>query len=257
MIAQFALRLVCGMSWMWVGMRRDRITSGFFRIQMLLAMALSALAAIAMSRFIVPVDSQPPLISVRLARILAGVMTATAYIGSIVWTLDRRWAGNACVYAMALLSAAVLLGCSAPQSMLTSPSGALTLVSELSASSLIGAATAGMLLGHWYLTAPTMSIAPLNRMNVWFGSAAVVRLVTALRGLWLAWPVESGTPLVWLLLRWIAGIVGPLVLSVMIWRILRFRNTQAATGVFFVGVILTFIGELSAMLASRELHFPL
>ena len=30
----------------------------------------------------------------------------------------------------------------------------------------------------------------------------------------------------------------------MVWRILRYRNTQAATGVLFVGVIVTFIGEL-------------
>jgi len=43
----------------------------------------------------------------------------------------------------------------------------------------------------------------------------------------------------------------------MVWRILRYRNTQAATGVLFVGVIVTFIGELSATLVSRELHVPL
>jgi hypothetical protein len=47
------------------------------------------------------------------------------------------------------------------------------------------------------------------------------------------------------------------VLALMVWRILRYRNTQAATGVLFVGVIVTFIGELSATLVSRELHLPL
>jgi hypothetical protein len=61
----------------------------------------------------------------------------------------------------------------------------------------------------------------------------------------------------WLVLRWLAGIVAPLVLAVMVWRILRYRNTQAATGVLFVGVIVTFIGELSATLVSQELHLPL
>ena len=39
MIAQFALRLVCGISLMWLLMPRRQITSGFFRIQMLLALA--------------------------------------------------------------------------------------------------------------------------------------------------------------------------------------------------------------------------
>jgi hypothetical protein len=67
----------------------------------------------------------------------------------------------------------------------------------------------------------------------------------------------GGTPLMWLVLRWLAGIVAPLVLALMVWRILRYRNTQAATGVLFVGVIVTFIGELSATLVSRELHLPL
>jgi hypothetical protein len=61
----------------------------------------------------------------------------------------------------------------------------------------------------------------------------------------------------WLVLRWLAGIVAPLVLAVMVWRILRYRNTQAATGVLFVGVIVTFIGELSATLVSQELRLPL
>ena len=41
MIAQFALRLTCGISLMWLLMPQRQITSGFFRIQMLLALALS------------------------------------------------------------------------------------------------------------------------------------------------------------------------------------------------------------------------
>jgi hypothetical protein len=136
--------------------------------------------------------------------------------------------------------------------------GALTIVSELATSLVIGGATAGMLLGHWYLTAPTMSITPLGRVNVCFGSAAVFRLVVSLVGLILVWPsLMGGTPVLWLVLRWTAGIAGPLVLTVMVWRILRYRNTQAATGVLFVGVIVTFIGELSATLVSREMHVPL
>ena len=58
-------------------------------------------------------------------------------------------------------------------------------------------------------------------------------------------------------LRWLAGILGPLVISIMAVRILRYRNTQAATGVLFAGVILTFIGEMSAALLYSELHVPL
>jgi hypothetical protein len=107
-----------------------------------------------------------------------------------------------------------------------------------------------------------MSIAPLSRANACFASAAGLRFLISAIGLAVGWQSLtegsfSGTPLLWLVLRWLAGIVAPLVLALMVWRILRYRNTQAATGVFFVGVIVTFIGELSATLVSRELHLPL
>jgi hypothetical protein len=258
MIAQFALRLVCGISLMWLLMPRRQITSGFFRIQMLLAMALAALAALTLGRFESSATSAGPLLPVGPGRILCGVLVGSAYIGSIAWTLERRTFGNVCVYAVAGLSTLILLLSSVTGDQITTPLGALTLVSELATSLLIGGATAGMLLGHWYLTAPTMSITPLGRVNLCFGLSAVLRLVISLIGLVLVWPkLTGGTPVLWLVLRWAAGIGGPLVLAVMVWRILRYRNTQAATGVLFVGVIVTFIGELSATLVSREMHVPL
>ena len=258
MIAQFALRLVCGISLMWVLMPRDRITSGFFRIQMLLALALSALAALTLGRFAVETAGHVPLLPVGPGRVLCGMLAGIAYVGSIAWTLERGKLGTACVYAVAALSTAILLLSSVSSGEIESAVGVLTLISELATSLLIGGATAGMLLGHWYLTAPTMSIAPLDRVNVCFGSAAVLRLVVSAAGLVFVWPsLAGGTPMLWLVLRWTAGICGPLVLAVMVWRILRYRNTQAATGVLFVGVIVTFIGELSATLVSRELHVPL
>ena len=115
----------------------------------------------------------------------------------------------------------------------------------------------GMLLGHWYLTAPTMSIDPLRRATVCYGIAGLVRLVLSAAGLWLGWEaVSSSTQLAWLALRWLAGILGPLVVAAMVLRILRYRNTQSATGVLFVGVILSFIGEATAALLYRELLIP-
>ena len=58
-------------------------------------------------------------------------------------------------------------------------------------------------------------------------------------------------------MRWLAGILGPLAIAVMAIRILRYRNTQAATGVLFAGVILVFIGEMAAALLYAELRVPL
>ena len=262
MIGQFALRLLCGISLTWLLLPRSQITFGFFRIQSLLALALGALAGIAVGQSVFVRPDQTPLIPVFVAR--AGCLTAAgvAYLGSILWTLGRHRAGTACLVVVALLATSTLLTSSLPRESPGAGLMALGLFSELATSLTIGTATVGMLLGHWYLTSPTMSIAPLSTANLCFASAAGLRLVVSAIGLALGCQTLpagsfSGTPLMWLVLRWLAGIVGPLMLALMVWRILRYRNTQAATGVLFVGVIVTFIGELSATLASRELHLPL
>jgi len=69
-------------------------------------------------------------------------------------------------------------------------------------------------------------------------------------------PAVSGVESAWLLLRWVGGIFGPLAVWWLVRRILRYRNTQSATGVLFVGVILTFLGELSGDLLTWSTHVP-
>ena len=79
MISQFALRLICGMSLMWALMPRRDVTSGFFRIQMLVVMGLGVLAV---------------LTSGMLTQTLATVIGVAGFVGSIAWTLERRVAGE-------------------------------------------------------------------------------------------------------------------------------------------------------------------
>ena len=256
MIAQFALRLICGMSLMWALMPRREVTSGFFRIQMLVTLGLSVLAAL-MVRQAEPRGTQM-LVSNPVIAALCVALAAGSFLGSVLWTLERRRAGSVLVFLVAGLSAATLLLLRASPDSLPSFSGLIGLLSELAAAALLGGATVGMLLGHWYLTAPTMSIAPLSRVNFNFGIAAVIRLLLAAAVLGMSWgQVETSTQSIWLSLRWTAGLIGPVAVSVMVGRILRYRNTQAATGVLFVGVILTFIGEMTAALLERELGLPL
>jgi hypothetical protein len=262
MIAQFALRLLCGISLTWLVLPRSQITPGFFRIQSLLALALGALSAITVLPSVFVPGPETPLVPLFVARGGCLGAGALAYLSSIFWTLGRRRAGTACLFAVALLSTSTLLLGSLPREVPGTGLAALTVFSELATSLTIGGAMVGMLLGHWYLTSPTMSIAPLSTTNVYFASAAGLRFLISGIGLAVGWQSLTdgelgGTPLMWLVLRWLAGIVAPLVLALMVWRILRYRNTQAATGVLFVGVIVTFIGELSATLVSRELHLPL
>lgn len=238
---------------MWALMPRARVTSGFFRIQMMIAMALGVLAILTLGQL---TSASGELVAdewILAARVAAGVAALTGYVGSVLWMLDRRSAGTACGFVILSASLGSLI-----LSMGGLGSGGLLLVSHISTSAVLGGAVTGMLLGHWYLTAPTMSIDPLKRLSLLFGMAVVVRLIVSLAGWMLAGQsLTDGTLWTWFALRWLAGIIGPLVIAVMALQILRYRNTQAATGVLFAGVILTFIGEMSAALLYYELHVPL
>jgi hypothetical protein len=102
-----------------------------------------------------------------------------------------------------------------------------------------------------------MPLAPLIWLNAGLGVASVFRLSVSTVALVTGFGALTGsTYWIWLALRWLAGILGPMAACVMVQRILRYRNTQAATGVLFVAVILTFIGELTADLLARALHVP-
>lgn len=254
MIAQFALRLLFGMSAMWSLMPRREVSAGFFRIQMLIALGLSVLAALTFGE-LAPSAETPPLLSGTAGTSLCVILAASAFFGSAFWTLQRRRAGTALVFAILTLAGVLLIGSTISNG--SRPRDWFAVAGEISTAATLGGAMTGMLLGHWYLTAPTMSIQPLTTLNRLFGAAVLLRLVVSTSALIMGHEMlQSQTHWLWFSLRWLAGIVGPLVLVVMVSRILRYKNTQSATGVLFVGVILTFIGELSATLLARELRLP-
>ncbi|MCH7988667.1 MAG: hypothetical protein IID46_05875, partial [Planctomycetes bacterium] len=162
------------------------------------------------------------------------------------------------VFVVLILSTIALLFSATSADQLQTTTGILRIFSDLSAASILGGATTGMLLGHWYLTAPTMSIAPLSRLTLFFGIAGALRLVISGIGLLFArGMITEDIHWMWLVLRWAAGVFGPLIIAFMVWRILKYRNTQAATGVLFVGVIICFIGEMTALLLFEELAIAL
>lgn len=263
MITQFALRLIFGLSVMWCVMPRQQVSSGFFRIQLLVTMGLAVLAAMAAGQLPATLGGQPAVFSMDVVRIVSGVLAAGSFSGSIMWTLERRAAGARYAFGIAGLSAlTVCLSC-VSTAQLPTLIGSLQWLSELSTGLVSGSAVGSMLLGHWYLTTPTMSISPLSRVNVLLGVAAVARLIMAGAGLLIYSQSAAGStdwkPIhsIWLSLEWLGGILGPLLVVWMVWRIMKYRNTQAATGVLFVGVILAFIGEMTGALLRRELNLPL
>ena len=242
MLAEFALLLIAGISAMLCLMPRAHVASGFFRVLMLVLLGLNVLLALT-------ADST-------IARVAAALMAVVAFVGSALWMLERRRGGEVLLYVLGVVSLIELI-CFALTRDPTAGRAAWVFASLATAGTLGGTMTA-MLLGHRYLTAPGMPLSPLHALNAWLGGAVLLRaLVSAV--LLFVTPVALSDPTVatWLVLRWLAGIGGPAVAVVLVWRILRYRNTQSATGVLFAAVVLAFIGELAAALLARQVHSPL
>ena len=248
-VAFFALRLISGMSLMLCVMPRQQVPAAFFRIILLVILGLAALFAL----------TSPAMLWWGVA------LGVVAFVGSVLWLLERRRAGTAAIgLVLALSTIAAVTATYLHGSFLQgaakagSASGSWLLgLSALASAGTLGAAMTGMLLGHRYLTAPGMPLAPLIWLNAGLGLASVFRLLISLAALGLGFGLlTESTYWIWLALRWLAGILGPGAACIMVQRILRYRNTQAATGVLFVAVILTFIGELTADLLQRTLGVP-
>lgn len=240
LLQQFTLELLTGIALMLCVMPSARVASGFYRVQMLVLLGLSVLLALTTTG----------------NRVLPLTVAGMTFVGSALWMLERRSPAMVLIYAIGAVSLFQLLqfGLSRDAAL----PRALWLVSDLASAGTLGAAMTGMLLGHRYLTAPGMPLAPLQALNAWLGAASLLRLGVST----VAWmqpgpSVQDTAAWTWLGLRWLAGIVGPMLAAVLVWRILKYRNTQAATGVLFTAVILTFIGELAAQLLALQVQRPM
>jgi len=137
---------------------------------------------------------------------------------------------------------------------------ALFLFSQITSGLLLGMTMAAMLLGHWYLNSPTMELAPLKRLVLAMGAAVALQAMVSLLGLWGEIASVAALSTQWILfvvLRWTFGLLGVGALAWMAWQTLKVPNTQSATGILYVAVIGTFVGETMALLLSAESLFPL
>ncbi|MCH2203323.1 MAG: hypothetical protein MK102_15245 [Fuerstiella sp.] len=277
MIALFVLKLSAGITLMWCLMPRREVTDGFFRIQMRVVLGLAVLSTLLLadrgtweirqSTVIVEKDARPDLVISTgedaidsaaavwrwLQRIQIGV-ACIAYVGSVFWTLGRRRPGRICIYLMTTGCCGSLLFHSVQVPTL---SVWLQLLSDFSSAAVCGSILTGMLLGHWYLTTPAMSTRPLQWFIAAIVIAACLRLVCSATVLITAGIQIPGTTHgIWLAIRWFGTVFVPLLVAILVWRILRYQNTQSATGVLFAGLILVLMGEMSGALLERDLNIP-
>ncbi|HEV7499199.1 MAG TPA: hypothetical protein VGQ33_04305 [Vicinamibacteria bacterium] len=167
-----------------------------------------------------------------------------------------------------LLAVALLAGVTAVLAATPPRARVLVAATDLTSVLLLGAAASAMILGHYYLVILDLPISALRRLTVLlisglFLRAVVVGIALAVgdagayqdlsavaAGLW-----SPDGVFVWM--RLLFGLAGPLSLIWFIWKTVEIRSTQSATGILYVQLFLVLSGELLAKYLRVAAGFPL
>lgn len=164
-----------------------------------------------------------------------------------------------------LLNITLAVGaCAVIASALSDPSPAtltwatsLRALNFLSSALSLGAAMTGMMLGHWYLVTPELSLVPIKRLTgLLLGSLVMQGILLSL----VLAPELGALPATFtskvnhlmaaypyfLLGRVLVGLVGTFGLAALTMWLLREGSTQAATGFLYSAVMTVTVGELIA-----------
>jgi hypothetical protein len=247
-LSQFIFRLSFGMALAMAITPARLVTSGYYRNHLYVLLGLNVLASLAAFSSGDALLLWPPMAA-----------AGASYIGAVAWLYEKPKPGKAALLAVAAITlAGAMLGSRFDSR--TSIEQTLEALSVVASGCLLGATIAAMFLGHWYLNTPTMQLAPLRRLVAAMGAAVALRAIVSAVGLTLQIGAAGAGPFDWqtfMAIRWLSGLLGAGLLAWMTWQTLKIPNTQSATGILYVGVIVTFLGEITAMLLSAESIYPL
>lgn len=142
---------------------------------------------------------------------------------------------------------------------------ALVVFGQVLASWVLGSITLAWLLGHAYLTATSMTIAPLKHFSTMLTWSVVARVLFVGVSLGAAYATIDGAPSVlaqleraWLIafLRFGVGLVAVGIFAYMVMDCVRLRATQSATGILYFGSVMAYVGELASQQLAREVGWP-
>ena len=144
---------------------------------------------------------------------------------------------------------------------------AVTLASQAFGALLIGSITVAWLLGHAYLTATKMTIAPLRHFSRLLSLAVTARIGFLIFSLVLAWFSQTDTDTsvlshlgqAWLILtlRIVVGLLSVGLFAYMVSDCVRLRSTQSATGILYFGSVFAYVGELANLQLISQYGWPL
>lgn len=246
----FLLRLGCGLAAAMAMVSHRDVSSGYFRNHLYVVLGLSVLAALCAwteTTAVLP---------------WAASGAVVAYLGAAAWLYEAPRIGKCALVVTALLLAAGLAAAGAQPSLVSGVTPTLAKLLQtlqtIASAWLLGVVTAAMLLGHWYLNAPGMKLAPLRRLLVYLGAAVAAQSLVVAAGTYFEWQLNPALTEQWMMLavRWFFGLVGPLALVWMAWQTLAIPNTQSATGILYVAVIGVFTGEVVSQVLSTRTVYP-
>jgi hypothetical protein len=251
LLAEFVVRLAFGLATTLACMPPNRLPAGFYRVHLWILLGLNTFAILA--------GRSPSQVSSRSYLVLVTSAAAVlSFLGSLLWSREKRKSGRILLVAVAwldLLGAWWIIG---GWHATGDPTQAFGLGAEIVSSGLVlGVALAAMLLGHWYLNAPGLDLAPIQRLVAALMAILLLRALICLFE-WASSP-PGGLPNWWWMmacLRWLAGLAGAFVLALLSWQTLKIPNTQSATGMLYVVVIFVFLGELTSQLVAAESALP-
>ena len=246
----------------------DDLGRGYFQMNALIILGLLGLAATAvLLRPLAPFGSHAGQGHLAIGLALAGAFLYYAAIWKERWRAGR-WAAALALTGTAgalLLAGSALIATPTPL-----PHRSALLVASLVLSSLmLGWSLVAMLLGHWYLIAPRLTFRHLVIFCWVLLAIVVVRLGVVGGSLWVASGVDAASnphPLrmltgfggqgmfFWFRVFW--GLLIPAILAVMSLHCARQRANQSATGILYVLVVGSFIGEITALYLTLSVGVP-
>jgi len=184
----------------------------------------------------IALDATPGL---RRGLVIAFVVVTAAYLIASMAHLPRAWlavaGGVIGVLALATLAAG---------SPTSSP---LLFTVQLAVAALaLGAVSAAMLLGHWYLVTPKLSPTPLRRMMWLLLAALVLQVATFAVAVVTVSSGPLGGPIGWLTwLRLAVGILLPIGITILAILASRAPSLQASTGLLYIGLAFIMAGSIA------------
>ncbi len=186
--------------------------------------------------------------------LLASALLALIYLLAVV--AERIKPQKPLLAAAGLTGAAGLLSDGYLACAYCSPfaAGVFTAASYLTSALFLGSVIFAMILGHWYLVVPALHIRPLRTLTrLMLGATLAKTMLTALTlyVFWVDGDIQIRETLrsflglggLFLWVRVLFGLIGPLIVCFMVWQTVKIHSTQSATGLLYVATIFVLIGE--------------